>query len=646
MDPRNGINDPVPDPLLLKELIRCFISTLRTTTASSLAFLFPLDGSPYRDSVKPRDHAVFNRQVLSSARLQFYKSRSTAVPAFSVPGPRTTSSVTRTQAGTATTCPPARPARSPCPARSPFTDITPDTLLAAAPELSGVPQWNSISAGNCRRLAGFILQFKNTPQGLHMKWTTGGFTFSKFNKGHRLKVGRGITYGKHPSCYVVSDVCSEHIPALILLGNIIRGIGASSSSYQALIAGSVINGLGSNFIESCQSKLYSHWFYGNHLGLMYGLDIVFARVINSELAWSIGSGKLSVTAVMAGATGRQYHVHLVPPQASRRIETGEREASREAQGRRKPRTPTKNIVRHTLVDPCGYLDPSYFSCLLHFLLLRTKNVDARTCLAATIGSLHRAYLSITPDLITETRGTSRSDAGYTFSINQSLASASSLNSFLTYHNLQVVSVLCSTATGDGSICDSPAVDPRLLLNELHPGAPHGSVRFPMYLLRAVLTRFHSRAILGSVALSFSAIPFIAAVPLPHLKNISERRLESGKVVLNTAHRWRVRALYHVLDVRYFGGVLRMSEAEKPRDVRRQESEGTDAHAYILKKPVKLWTVLGFGVMCSITVIAFLAAGYKITAGYETARGKLKLQLLLNSGAGEKLLPLVSMKEHE
>ncbi|KAJ6565588.1 hypothetical protein DFH09DRAFT_1314877 [Mycena vulgaris] len=64
-------------------------------------------------------------------------------------------------------------------------------------------------------------------------------------------------------------------------------------------------------------------------------------------------------------------------------------------------------------------------------------------------------------------------------------------------------------------------------------------------------------------------------------------------------------LYRIPDVRYFGGVLRMSEAEKLRDVRCQESEGTDARAWVLKKPAKLWTVLGFGVMFSITVVAWV-----------------------------------------
>ncbi|KAJ6573024.1 hypothetical protein DFH09DRAFT_1459327 [Mycena vulgaris] len=96
-------------------------------------------------------------------------------PAFSPPPsplrPTATTPVTRGR-GNATT--PRRPARSPTRALC-APDIARDVLLAAAPEFSGVPQWNSISAGNCRRLAGFIPQFENTPQGLDMKWITGDF---------------------------------------------------------------------------------------------------------------------------------------------------------------------------------------------------------------------------------------------------------------------------------------------------------------------------------------------------------------------------------------------------------------------------------------------------------------------------------------
>lgn len=31
-------------------------------------------------------------------------------------------------------------------------------------------------------------------------------------------------------------------------------------------------------IETSQSKLYTHWFYGKHLGLVFGIDIAWGRV--------------------------------------------------------------------------------------------------------------------------------------------------------------------------------------------------------------------------------------------------------------------------------------------------------------------------------------------------------------------------------
>jgi hypothetical protein len=112
-------------------------------------------------------------------------------------------------------------------------------------------------------------------------------------------------------CRQVGD-CDHRIALLkkilvcVFLGTLVSGIGASRSSYRALVAGNVILGLGSSktlpsldslptrltkfpdTIESCQSKLYTHWFYGNHLGFVYGVDIAFGRVINSKFKFADG----------------------------------------------------------------------------------------------------------------------------------------------------------------------------------------------------------------------------------------------------------------------------------------------------------------------------------------------------------------------
>ncbi|KAJ6565552.1 hypothetical protein DFH09DRAFT_1473669 [Mycena vulgaris] len=284
--------------------------------------------------------------------------------------------------------------------------------------------------------------------------------------------------------------------------------------------------------------------------------------------------------------------------------SGRQAARRKAAANQEPAP--KISFAHTLVDPCGYLDPSYFS-------------------AATSGSLHRAYLSITPDLITETRGTSRSDAGYTSSVNQIIPK------FLT-----------------------PCVG--ALFDRYGRRMYYVSATAPLWIIVYSLmsfTQVHSMvpAILGSIALSFNAIPFIAAIPLlaPSRENLGTafgiwKAFNSADTVIMDVSAGAIQdrtpaathtyvyhfesdsifakplqlrqrlyfliaikaidgvygLLYHVPDVRCFGSVLRMSEAEKLRDVQRQES---DARAYVLQKPVKLWTMFGFGVMFSIAVIA-------------------------------------------
>ena len=37
-------------------------------------------------------------------------------------------------------------------------------------------------------------------------------------------------------------------------------------------------GFGSTVIESCQSKLYAHWFQGSTLGFVFALDIAWSRI--------------------------------------------------------------------------------------------------------------------------------------------------------------------------------------------------------------------------------------------------------------------------------------------------------------------------------------------------------------------------------
>ncbi|KAJ6588645.1 major facilitator superfamily domain-containing protein [Mycena capillaripes] len=408
----------------------------------------------------------------------------------------------------------------------------------------------------------------------------------------------------------------------VLLGTLVSGIGASRSSYKALITGNVILGLGSNTIESCQSKLYTHWFYGNNLGFVYGVDIAFGRVINTiSKATSIpiaeGTGWWGwslwasiplfwhIPCIMAAVTlliniAYIFFERRLPKES--RFVSGKEAAKRKAHGNQEA---AKKISFAAIVSV-----PAAFWIITISQLLQSGDVSA--------------YTAIQADVITQTRGSSRLVAGYTSSISQ------------------IIPIFVTPMIG-------------ALFDRYGRRMYYVSATAALWILVYALmgfTHVHPMvpAILASVALSFNAIPFIAAIPLlapsqTYLgtafgiwKGINWFRLISAfnsaaAVIMDVStgaiqdktptgpHTYNkvmyflialksvdvfYGMLYHILDGRYFGGVLRMSEAEKLRDVQRQEQEGSaGAREYPLKRPVRLWTVLGLGVMFALVVTAWV-----------------------------------------
>ncbi|GAA5985037.1 hypothetical protein JCM11641_000825 [Rhodosporidiobolus odoratus] len=79
--------------------------------------------------------------------------------------------------------------------------------------------------------------------------------------------------------YWGAEWCSIASSAIIFLGALLAGIGATVSSYGLLVAGEVIVGFGSITIETTQLKILSHWFFGTHLGLALGANNAINRVI-------------------------------------------------------------------------------------------------------------------------------------------------------------------------------------------------------------------------------------------------------------------------------------------------------------------------------------------------------------------------------
>ncbi|KAJ7337538.1 major facilitator superfamily domain-containing protein [Mycena albidolilacea] len=405
---------------------------------------------------------------------------------------------------------------------------------------------------------------------------------------------------------MLSSVC-------VFLGTLVSGIGASRSSYRALVAGNVILGLGSNTIESCQSKLYTHWFYGNHLGFVYGVDIAFGRVINSNhlkatsipiaegtgwWGWSIWASTIStsIPCIMAAATLAINVAYIFfesrLPKASRLV------SGREAAKRK---TDANQGATREAWFAAIFAIPAAFWIITISQLLQSGDVSA--------------YSSIQADLITQTRGSSRLVAGYTSSISQIIPIfvTPMVGALFDRYGRRMYYVSATAALWI-------LVYALIGFSDVHPMVPYG--------------------ILASVALSFNAIPFIAAIPLvaPSQAYLGTafgvwKAFNSAAAVIMDVSTGAIQdktptgthtydnvlyflialkavdviygMLYHVLDLRYFGSVLRMSEVEKLRDVQRQDAEGDTTRQFPLKRPVKLWTVLGLVVMFSLVITAWV-----------------------------------------
>ncbi|KAF7293068.1 MFS transporter [Mycena indigotica] len=380
----------------------------------------------------------------------------------------------------------------------------------------------------------------------------------------------------------------------VLLGTLISGIGASKASFGTLVAGNVIMGLGSSTIETCQSKLYTHWFYGNHLGLVYGVDIAFGRVINTVAkatsvpiaegthwwGWSIW-----ISAIMSACT---LLINIIYVALERRLPAPAR------------LVPTNDKTSRKFSLAALVSIPAAFWIITLTQLLQAGNVGA--------------YGSITADIMTQTRGSTALVAGYTSSISQ------------------IIPIFVTPCVGalfdrfgrrmyyvSGTAALWVLVYSLMGFTDVHPLVP---------------------TILQSVALSFNAIPFIAAIPLlapsqtylgtafgvwkafnnagSVIMDVSagaiQDRTPTGRHTYDNVLYFLIALkgvdffyglVYDALDRRYFGGVLRMSEREREAREDEDANSGENLKGVALRRPVRMWTFVGLGIMGAMIVVAWV-----------------------------------------
>nr|AOR51678.1 MFS general substrate transporter [Phaffia rhodozyma] len=281
----------------------------------------------------------------------------------------------------------------------------------------------------------------------------------------------------------------------IFIGAILGGVGASTKSYGLIVGGQIIMGFGSTTIETAQSKLYTHWFRGTAKGsvgvlaLVYGLDIGIGRVYNVvgkatavPIQISTGSWTWSfwVPAILCGVTvfiNAAYVVFERRLPARHQIVTGRMlSAESEKAGVKSPHGPGFKGALNKAWDVITLsirLIPAAFWILPLTQLLQAGTVNA--------------YTSNLADIIKVTRFSSTLTAGYTSAIGQ------------------IIPILLTPVIG--------------FLFDLY-GRRTAYISFTAALWVLVFgllgfTSVHPMAptILGSVALAFNSIPFIASIPL-------------------------------------------------------------------------------------------------------------------------------------
>ncbi|ORY80661.1 major facilitator superfamily domain-containing protein [Leucosporidium creatinivorum] len=79
--------------------------------------------------------------------------------------------------------------------------------------------------------------------------------------------------------YFGAEYCSLYASTIMLVGAVLSGAGAQKLSYPVLVTGEVIFGLGNITMQTSQLKLFSFWFFGKHLGFAFGLENAMNRII-------------------------------------------------------------------------------------------------------------------------------------------------------------------------------------------------------------------------------------------------------------------------------------------------------------------------------------------------------------------------------
>ncbi|GAC93927.1 hypothetical protein PHSY_001495 [Pseudozyma hubeiensis SY62] len=458
--------------------------------------------------------------------------------------------------------------------------------------------------------------------------------------------------------YYGPSITSLFSSTAIFIGTIIRAVGGQRRSFGTILAGQIIFGLGSTTIETSQSKLYTHWcrdgtavgqghlddteakraeksnkWHGalssaGWLGFVYGLDIAMGRVFNvmgkmSSVPVAEATGKwywsFWLSAILCGITlilnaayvafertlPKKMHVVTGRQLAAQAASTftassSNNNSSASIAAKQKPeRTvlrPFSQRCWQVLTLSIGAIPASFW------LITMTQVLQAGTV---------NTYTSNLAEVVEITRGKTALMAGYASSVGQ------------------VPPIVLTPLLG--ILLD-------LFGRRMYYVAGCAALWVVVFSLLAFSTvNAYLPVVLGSIALSFNVLPFIASIPLlvPNQASIGtafgvwkcfnsagsvtmdvafgaiQDLTPRGKTQFRNAFAFLIALkaidvvyglLYHVIDKRYFGGVLKLNERQLKH---KRETESEQERQEALRKPIKNWTAAGCGLLIAIVVTGYV-----------------------------------------
>ena len=400
----------------------------------------------------------------------------------------------------------------------------------------------------------------------------------------------------------------------VFVGNIVRAVGAQRGAFEIILAGQIFAGVGSISLNICQNKVYTHWFKGTAargpgiIGFITGLDYTMNRtfsIIALESAVPIyhASGKwylaFWVSAIFGGTCLILNIIYVFLEMCADprlRIPTGHALNHVWGSPLTRLRTHGRRIVANIVLLPASFW-------LLAILQILQSGVVA-------------AYKANLTDVVRVTRLTTLHQASWTSGLDQ------------------IVAIVLTPVVG-------------LLFDFFGRRSYYVSWTAALYILTFALlgfTKVHELApiIIGSLAYTINAIPFGASIPL--LVRLQEQIGTayglwqafdaSGETIMNIAAgaiqdysadkgahlydnmfyllmalkavEFFVGFTYHILDRRYFGSVMTMTEKQR---VKAEENETEEERTQGLRVPRQFWTILGCTMITAMIITSYVVFIY-------------------------------------